>query len=63
MAAAACKNLVAARMAVLVVDFLEAVKIESDQAEGMSVAAGAVEFFVKSFVEKTAIVEAGQADR
>jgi len=35
-------------------------KIEDDQAQRMSVAAGAVEFLVKVFAKEAAIVESGE---
>src|SRR6266700_15533 len=54
------KNFLTARVAVLVVHFLEVMKIEDDQAQRMSVAAGAVEFLVKVFAKEAAIVESGE---
>src|SRR5271157_3107843 len=47
-------------MAVLVIDFLEAMQIENDQTEWLAVAAGAVQFFFESFTEQAAVVEAGE---
>src|SRR6266446_6199918 len=47
-------------MAVAIVNFFEAVKIENHQTERMSVTAGAVEFFIKSFVKAPAILQAGE---
>ena len=54
------KDLIAARMSMLVVDFLEAVEVENDQSEGMPVTAGAVEFFLKSLAKEAAVVKAGE---
>src|SRR6266567_1414508 len=54
------QDFISARVAVLVVHFLEAMKIEDNQAQRMSVAASAVEFLVKIFGEEAAIVEAGE---
>ena len=54
------QNFIAARMAVLVVDFFETMEIEDDQAELRAVPAAAIELFVKDFAEQAAIVKAGQ---
>jgi hypothetical protein len=54
------EDVVAAGMAVLVVDFLEAVKIEDDQAERGTVAVGAVQFLFEGLGEETAVIEAGE---
>src|SRR5260370_36200625 len=50
-------------MAVLIVYFLEAVQVEGDQSQRLSVAARAIEFFFKRFTEEPAVVEAGQRIR
>src|SRR5271155_4560776 len=47
-------------MTVLVVDFLEAVQIENDEAERLTIAAGTIEFFFESFAKEAAIVEPGE---
>ena len=57
------KHFIAARMAVAVVDFLEAMQIENDEAKGKGIATRAIEFFFESFGKKAAIVEAGQRVR
>src|SRR5207248_9579115 len=54
------QNIVAARVTVLVVYLFEAVQVEGDQAERVSIAAGAVEFFVEGLVEKAPIVKASK---
>ena len=54
------QDFIAARMAVLVVDFLEAMQIENDEAERLAVTAGAIQFFFEGFAEEPAIVEAGK---
>jgi len=54
------ENVVAAWMTVLVVDFLEAVQIEDDEAERRAVAVGAVQFLFESFGEEAAVIEAGE---
>ena len=41
----------------LVVDFLEAMQVEDDEAERQAVTAGAIKFFFESFAEQAAIVE------
>jgi len=52
--------LITAGMAVLVIDFLEAVQVEGNQTQRLAIAARAIEFLVESFGEEPAIVEAGQ---
>src|ERR1051326_6214100 len=47
-------------MAVLVIHFLEAMEIESDQAQRMRIAACAVEFLVKRFVKEATIIKTGE---
>jgi len=54
------EDLVAARMTVLIVHFLEAVQVQDDDAERKTVAAGAVEFFLEGFGKQAAIVETGE---
>jgi len=54
------KNLVAARMSVLVVHFLEAMKIENHKGERVAVAAGTIQFLVEGFAEEATIVKAGE---
>ena len=44
----------------LVVDFLEAVQIENDEAQRRAVAAGAIDFLFKGFAKEAAVVEAGK---
>ncbi len=56
----ATKNLVATRMAVLIVHFLEAMEVQDDDTEWKSIATGAIEFFLERFCKETAIVEAGE---
>src|ERR1700686_1487694 len=51
------KNLVAATVAVLVVDFLEAMKIEDYDAQRKAIAAGTVQFLSKRFREEPAIAQ------
>src|SRR6516162_2393352 len=51
------ENLIATRMAVLVVYLLKAVEIENDKAERRAIAAGPSEFFFEGFREKPSIVE------
>jgi len=51
------KNVIATRMAVLVVYLLKAVEIENDKAERQAIAAGPSEFFFEGFREKPPIVE------
>src|SRR6202040_3841766 len=51
------KNFIAARVAILVVDFLEAMKIEDHDAQGKTITAGAVKLLLKRFREKPAIVQ------
>ena len=58
--AADAQNFITARMAVLVVDFLEAMQIENDEAERLAVTAGAIQFFFEGFAEESAVVEAGK---
>jgi hypothetical protein len=52
--------LITAGMAVLVIDFLEAVQVERYQSQGLAVAARAIEFLIESFCEEPAVVKAGQ---
>ena len=54
------KDIVAARMAILVVHFLEAMKIQNDDAEWQSITASTIEFFFERFRKETAIVETRQ---
>ncbi len=54
------QDIIAARVPVLVVHFLEAVKIQDDQAERLAVAARAIQFLFEGFTEKPAVVQAGQ---
>src|SRR4029450_12865344 len=54
------KNFVAARMAALVVHFLEVVQIQRAQAGGMRIAARTIQFFSQSFVEQASVVQASQ---
>jgi hypothetical protein len=54
------QHLIAARMTVLVVDFLEAMKVESHQAQGMRVATSTVQFLVEGFIEEAAVIKAGE---
>jgi hypothetical protein len=54
------KDIVAAWVAVLVVDFLEAVKVEDDEAERGTVAVGAVQFLFEGLGEEAAVIEAGE---
>lgn len=51
------KNLIAARVAVFVIDFFETMKIESNDAERETIAARTVQFFFESFGKKPAVVE------
>src|SRR6266852_4979649 len=51
------KNVVATRVAVLVVHFLKAVQIETHQTERVRIAASAIEFFIEIFVKETAVVQ------
>jgi len=44
----------------LIVHFLEAMEIQSDEGQRVRVALRAVQFFVESFTEQAAIVEAGE---
>src|ERR1700722_10147082 len=52
------QNFIAARMAVLVVDFLEAVQIENDQAERRAVTTSAINLLFESFAEEAPVVQA-----
>ena len=57
------KNFVAAGVAVLVVNFLEAMKIEDNDAQRKTIAAGAIQFLFKRFREEPAIVQTGERIR
>jgi len=54
------QNFIAARMAMLIVNFFEAMQIENDEAELRAVSTGAVQLFLKGLAEQAAIVEASQ---
>src|SRR5215472_41111 len=51
------QNFVPARMAVLVVHFLETMQVQDNQAERMRVAASAIQFFFEGFSKEPAIVK------
>src|ERR1700687_2767954 len=51
---------IAARMAVLVIYFLEAVQVQGNQTQRLAIAPSAIEFFFKCFSKEPAVVETGQ---
>src|SRR6266568_2927587 len=51
------QDFISARVAVLIVYFLEAMQIQDDQAERLGVAPSAIQFFFEGFSEKPAIVK------
>src|SRR5713226_4435713 len=54
------QDIIATRVAVLVVHFLEAVKVQDHQTERLAVAASAIQFLFEGFTEKPAVVQTGQ---
>src|SRR4029077_16807696 len=57
------QNFVAARMAVLVVDFLETMEIDNDNSQRKAIAASAVQFFFERFREEAAVIQTGERIR
>src|SRR5262249_45027157 len=57
------KNLVAARMAVALVDIFDAVQVENDNAKRKVVTTRAIHFLLERFGEQATVVEAGQGVR
>src|SRR5713226_4344425 len=54
------QDFITARMAVPIVDLLEAVHVENDEAEREAIAAGAIEFFFERFAKEPRVGEAGE---
>ncbi len=54
------QNFIAAGMAVLIVDFLEAMQIKNHETERLAVTAGAIEFFFEGFAKEAPVVKAGE---
>src|SRR5882672_225603 len=54
------QDVVPTKVTELIVHFLEAVEIQSDEAQRLRVALCAIQFFFKSFTEQAAVVEAGK---
>jgi len=52
--------IITARMAVLVIYFLEAVQVKGNQSKRLAIAPSAIEFFFKRFSEEPAVMETGQ---
>jgi len=52
--------IITARMAVLVIYFLEAVQVKGNQSKRLAIAPSSIEFFFKRFSEEPAVMETGQ---
>src|SRR6266436_1620193 len=54
------QNIIAPRMAMLVIHFLEAVQIQHDETQWLTIAPRAIEFLLECFGEEPSIVEIGE---